>query len=114
MFCLSTTNKNAVQSIRRMFVELSERDIKNPVIVICDSNKDTMDESLIHFAIETGALLIDGFGNGICLGYHYADKNKIPDYKLMNSIAFGILQATRTRISKTEYISCPKLRKNLI
>ena len=113
VLCLSSTNKNAMQSIRRMFIELEENNIKNPAIIICDSTHDTMDESLIHYAIETGALLIDGFGNGICTGYHYNDKNKIPDYKLMNSIAFGILQATRTRISKTEYISCPSCGRTL-
>lgn len=113
ILCLSTTNTNAVQSVRRMFLELNEREIKNPAIMICDSNKDTMDESLIHYAVETGALFIDGFGNGICLGYHYGDKNQIPDYKLLNSIAFGILQASRTRISKTEYISCPSCGRTL-
>lgn len=111
--CLSTTNQNAVQSIRRMFLKLIENDIKNPVVIICDSNKETMDETLIHFAVETGALLIDGFGNGICLGYHYGDKNKLPDHALLNSIAFGILQASRTRISKTEYISCPSCGRTL-
>jgi len=113
VICVSTKNKNAVQSIRRMFLELNEHEIKNPAIIICGSNKETMDETLIHYAIETGALLIDGFGNGICLGYHYDDKNKIPDYKLLNSIAFGILQASRTRISKTEYISCPSCGRTL-
>ncbi len=113
VICLRTENRNAVQSIRRMFVELNEREIKNPAIIICDSEKETMDESLIHFAIETGALLIDGFGNGILLSDHYLDKNKIPDYKLINSIAFGILQATRTRISKTEFISCPSCGRTL-
>ena len=113
VICLSSTNINAMQSIRRMFIELEENEIRNPVVIICDSNDDTMDESLIHYAIETGALLLDGFGNGICLGYHYADKNKIPDYKLLNSISFGILQATRTRISKTEYISCPSCGRTL-
>ncbi|HSQ43509.1 MAG TPA: (E)-4-hydroxy-3-methylbut-2-enyl-diphosphate synthase, partial [Ginsengibacter sp.] len=113
VLCLSSTNRNAMQSIRRMYIELIEREIKNPVIFICNSNDDTMDESLIHYAIETGALFIDGFGSGICLGYHYSDKNKIPDYKIMNSIAFGILQATRTRISKTEYISCPSCGRTL-
>jgi (E)-4-hydroxy-3-methylbut-2-enyl-diphosphate synthase len=96
-----------------MFIELEENDIKNPVVIICDSNDDTMDESLIHYAIETGALLLEGFGNGICLGYHYDDKNRLPDNKQMNSIAFGILQATRTRISKTEYISCPSCGRTL-
>ena len=113
VLCLSSENTNAVQSVRRMFIELNEREIKNPVILICDSEKDTMEESLVHFAIETGALFIDGFGNGICLGDHYADKNKIPNYKLMNSIAFGILQASRTRISKTEFISCPSCGRTL-
>lgn len=113
VLCLSSTNKNAMQSIRRMLIELTENDIKNPVVFICYSNDDTMDKSLIHYAIETGALFIDGFGNGICLGYHYNNKNKIPDYKLLNSIDFGILQATRTRISKTEYISCPSCGRTL-
>lgn len=120
VLCLKTKRKNAVQSIRRMFIELNEREIKNPAIIICDSEKETMDESLIHFAIETGALLIDGFGNGIFLRDHSSDKNlpagrqdKNPDYKLMNSIAFGILQASRTRISKTEFISCPSCGRTL-
>ncbi len=113
VLCLSTTNKNALQSIRRMFLELNEKEINNPAIIICDSNKDTMDETLIHYAIETGALFIDGFGNGISLGYHYNDPANIPDYKLLNSIAFGILQASRTRISKTEYISCPSCGRTL-
>ena len=40
-------------------------------------------------------------------------KIEIPDYKLLNSIAFGILQASRTRISKTEYISCPSCGRTL-
>ena len=113
VLCLSSTNKNAMQSLRRMFIELVENDIKNPAIIICDSNDDTLSESLIHYAIEAGALLIDGFGNGICFGYHHGDINKEPDYKLLNSIAFGILQAARTRISKTEYISCPSCGRTL-
>jgi len=113
VLCLSSENTNAVQSIRRMFLELMEREIKNPGIIICDSEKETSAESLIHFAIETGALLIDGFGNGICLSDHYSDKNKISDYELVNSIAFGILQASRTRISKTEFISCPSCGRTL-
>lgn len=113
VLCLRTENINAVQSIRRMFLELQERFIKNPAILICDSEKETTAESLIHFAIETGALFIDGFGNGILLSDHYSDPNQIPDYKLINSIAFGILQASRTRISKTEFISCPSCGRTL-
>ncbi len=112
ILCLGSENKNAMQSIRRMIIELEERGINNPVIFICDSNYP-QEESLIHYAIETGSLLIDGFGNGICLRYHTNDNKDLPDYSLMNSIAFGILQATRTRISKTEYISCPSCGRTL-
>ncbi len=113
VICLSSTNKNAVQSIRRMFIALEGNEIKNPVVIIVDSAHENMDESLIHYAIETGALLLDGFGDGICLGHRFAEKNAATNYKLLNSIAFGILQATRTRISKTEYISCPSCGRTL-
>jgi (E)-4-hydroxy-3-methylbut-2-enyl-diphosphate synthase len=96
-----------------MFLELNEKKIQSPAIIICDSKRENIDESLIHYAIETGALLIDGFGNGIFLQDHYSDENKIPEYKLLNSIAFGILQASRTRTSKTEFISCPSCGRTL-
>jgi (E)-4-hydroxy-3-methylbut-2-enyl-diphosphate synthase len=113
VLCLSSTNKNAVQSIRRMFAELHEQKITNPVIVICDSRHENLDEALIHFSVECGALLVDGMSDGICLGWKY--KTNVIDYptETINSIAFGILQATRTRISKTEYISCPSCGRTL-
>ena len=113
VICLSSPNSNSMQSIRRMYIELIKNDVKNPAIVICDSSHATMDESLIHYAVETGALLIDGFVDGICLGYHYGNNTIAPQTKILNSIAFGILQAARTRISKTEYISCPSCGRTL-
>lgn len=125
VICLSSTNQNAMQSVRRMFIELQNRNIKNPVVLITDSSWQTPDEHLIHFAAETGALLLDGFGDGICLGYSskaqmenvkakgrtYLEVKDI--YQFTNNTAFSILQATRTRISKTEYISCPSCGRTL-
>lgn len=125
VLCLSSTNKNAMQSVRRMFIELENREIKNPVILMTDSAMQTPDEHLIHFATETGALFLDGFGDGICLGYSstaqmqllkatgrtYLEVKDI--YQFTNNTAFSILQATRTRISKTEYISCPSCGRTL-
>ena len=113
IICLSSQNRNAVQSIRKMFEYLDRQEVNNPVIIFCNSNKNNMDETLIHFAIETGALLMEGYGNGIWLGDHFEDKNYFPDNHLLNSIAFGILQASRKRISKTEYISCPSCGRTL-
>ena len=133
VICLSSTNKNALQSVRRMYMELVSRNIRNPVINITDSNWQTTDEHLVHFATETGGLLLDGFGDGICLGMtsesykaqetrnreqgtsvsgrNYTSNLTIEQF--INNTSFGILQATRTRISKTEYISCPSCGRTL-
>lgn len=141
VICLSSQRKNAMQAVRRMFIELENRNTRNPVVLITDSNRQTADEHLIHFATETGALLLDGFGDGICLGmtsdaythwnekgtmlggrrYTLHNRGSLPDgsqgregsEQFINSTAFGILQATRTRISKTEYISCPSCGRTL-
>ncbi|MBI2731083.1 MAG: flavodoxin-dependent (E)-4-hydroxy-3-methylbut-2-enyl-diphosphate synthase [Sphingobacteriales bacterium] len=131
VLCLSSANKNALQSVRRMMIELMNRNIKNPVVLICDSNGQTSDEHLIHYAIETGGLLLDGLGDGVCLGmgsksYEAAASSESPlnasgrNYlsnqtveQFINNTAFSILQATRTRISKTEYISCPSCGRTL-
>ncbi len=127
VICLSSTNKNAMQSIRRMFMELMLRKIKNPVVIICDSYWQTADEHLIHYSTECGALLLDGFGDGICLGMNSEAYNGMAannasgrNYlvnqsaeQFINNTAFAILQATRTRISKTEYISCPSCGRTL-
>ncbi len=125
VFCLSSQNQNAMQSVRRMFVEFAELGINNPVILSTLSALNTPDEHLIHFATETGALLLDGMGDGISLGYHGEITLDNPQtkgrtylpvkdiYQFTNNTAFSILQATRTRISKTEYISCPSCGRTL-
>ncbi len=125
VFCLSSKNKNAMQSVRRMFVAFADLGISNPVILTTDSSMHTPDEHLIHFATETGALLLDGMGDGICLGFtgeQGIDGAKVKGrtylpvkdvYQFTNNTAFSILQATRTRISKTEYISCPSCGRTL-
>jgi (E)-4-hydroxy-3-methylbut-2-enyl-diphosphate synthase len=131
VICLSSTNRNAMQSVRRMYAELVNRGIKNPVINITDSNWQTADQHLIHFATETGGLLLEGLGDGICLGmtkksydqlvasYQQMNAsgrnytNNLSIEQFINNTSFGILQATRTRISKTEYISCPSCGRTL-
>ncbi len=127
VICLSSTNQQAMPAVRRMFLELLSRNIKNPVVLITESNWNTADEHLIHFSTETGALLLDGFGDGICIGLSSAKYdsasinnasgrnylNNLSAEQFCNSTAFSILQATRTRISKTEYISCPSCGRTL-
>ena len=104
---LTSDNEHAMPELRRVFIELINRNIKSPV-VICREYLNTDEENfMIHSATDAGALLIDGLGDGIWL-----DTNS-SDLKNINSISFGILQATRTRISRTEYISCPSCGRTL-
>lgn len=129
VLCFSSTQKHAMPAVRRMFMELMNRKIQNPVVLITDSNWQTADEHLIHYSTECGALFLDGFGDGICLGMtkasyqlqssgtqdtsgrNYTSNTTVEQF--INSTAFSILQATRTRISKTEYISCPSCGRTL-
>eukprot|EP01136_Pigoraptor_vietnamica_P015034 Opistho-1_new@57704 len=129
VLCVSSTNPHAMPAVRRMFMELMNRKIQNPVILITDSNWQTTDEHLIHYSTDCGALFLDGFGDGICLGMtpesyrqlsqgkqdtsgrNYGTNTSVEQF--VNATAFTILQATRTRISKTEYISCPSCGRTL-
>ncbi|HRN47478.1 MAG TPA: (E)-4-hydroxy-3-methylbut-2-enyl-diphosphate synthase [Niabella sp.] len=130
VLCLSSNNANAMQSVRRICIALQEKNISHPIVFVTNSNWQTADEHLIHFATETGALFLEGFGDGIWLGMskqaysdfakaenhlsgrQYADSNGGAE-AFLNNTAFSILQATRTRISKTEYISCPSCGRTL-
>jgi len=125
VFAIGSVAQNVVQRIRRMMVQLMDQKISNPVILLSDSKGRTPDEHLISFATETGGLLLDGFGDGICLGFsagaaietaQVRGRTYLPVksiYEFTNNTAFSILQATRTRISKTEYISCPSCGRTL-
>lgn len=104
------SSAHAMASVRRTLVELAEKRISNPVILHASSQWNNADDDLIHYSTETGALLLDGFGDGLWLK-QAANAQHQP--AIVNNVAFGILQATRTRISKTEYISCPSCGRTL-
>lgn len=101
-------NAHAMPAVRRFFMQLQEEKINIPALLETHAADATADEQLIHFTVETGALLLDGFGDGLWLR-----GTGVSSRMLVNNVAFGILQATRTRISKTEYISCPSCGRTL-
>ena len=111
-------------SVRKYIVELTNQDIRCPVILAVESHETIIDEQLIHFSTDTGALFLDGMGDGIWLmndpkaiqntkvsGRTYLEAKN--NHQFINNTSFSILQATRTRISKTEYISCPSCGRTL-
>ncbi|MCW8850373.1 MAG: (E)-4-hydroxy-3-methylbut-2-enyl-diphosphate synthase [Melioribacteraceae bacterium] len=107
VFIVKTNNKHGLAEQRRIFVELANIGIQNPVVICRDYNLKDFEELRLFSAIDFGGLLIDGFGDGVWL------KNKFVSPFEINRILFGILQAARVRISKTEYIACPSCGRTL-
>jgi (E)-4-hydroxy-3-methylbut-2-enyl-diphosphate synthase len=124
VICLYSDNENPVQDTRRFVIELMNRGRDIPFILGVECMESTIDRQLIHFAVEAGSLLSDGMGDGIWL---INDPKKIlkdkvsgrtylvagNNHQFLNNTSFSILQAARTRISKTEYISCPSCGRTL-
>jgi (E)-4-hydroxy-3-methylbut-2-enyl-diphosphate synthase len=124
VLCCDSSHPQHLISVRRFIMELMVRDIRFPVILAVGSKHSSIDEQLIHFSAETGALLLDGMGDGLWLmndpakivnsrvsGRTYLETKN--NHQFLNNISFSILQAARTRISKTEYISCPSCGRTL-
>jgi (E)-4-hydroxy-3-methylbut-2-enyl-diphosphate synthase len=105
---IHTNNDHSMAEHRRLFVELINNDCKVPVIVSRSYQHLSPDKFQLYAATDVGGLLIDGLGDGVCL----TAEGSVSD-KIINQTAFNILQATRTRISKTEYISCPSCGRTL-
>jgi (E)-4-hydroxy-3-methylbut-2-enyl-diphosphate synthase len=124
VLCVHSTNGHAMPSVRRFFIALMNDNISCPVILKLSSQDSTVDEQLIHLATESGGLFLDGMGDGVWLtnqtsglqnarvsGRTYLEVKN--NEQFLNNTAFSVLQATRTRISKTEYISCPSCGRTL-
>jgi len=107
VFVLTSTADNAMQEQRQAFFLLEEIGIKVPVIIKRSYPALSENEFQLYAATDAGALLVDGFGDGIWLEAAQLSP------QLLLSTSFGILQATRCRISKTEYISCPSCGRTL-
>jgi len=104
---LETTAVNGMGAQRAFFIALMNAGIKIPAIIKRSYQESAADELMLYAATDFGALLTDGFGDGIWID---APQVALP---VINATSFNILQATRTRISKAEYISCPSCGRTL-
>lgn len=124
VLCIYSDAENGMQRMRYSINEMMREGNTTPVILMVRSNHPTVDEQLIHFSILAGGLFLDGMGDGIWLinnpevmqnsrvsGRTYLDASN--NHAFLNSTAFSVLQASRTRISKTEFISCPSCGRTL-
>jgi (E)-4-hydroxy-3-methylbut-2-enyl-diphosphate synthase len=105
---IDTYNKHGMAEQRRLFVELINKGCDVPVIIGRAYADLTTEQLQLYASTDLGGLLVDGLGDGIFIAAENCGSDK-----MINETAFGILQATRTRISKTEYISCPSCGRTL-
>ena len=105
---LDSFNIHTLPELRRMAIDLAHHQCKLPIIIKCNYSQLSQEEFQLFSSTDIGGLLLDGFGDGI-----WIKQKECVSIQMCNSTAFGILQASRTRISKTEYISCPSCGRTL-
>ena len=104
---LSTHHRNAIGSERAAMHKLLAAGCDVPVVLHRDYHETDTEALQLKAAADFGTLLLDGFGDGIMIHNHECEVS------VTDSCMLGILQATRSRISKTEYISCPSCGRTL-
>lgn len=105
---VETTNAHGMAEQRKLITDLIEAGLQTPVIIRRSYSGLDAESFQLYAATDLGGLLLDGMGDGIMISAGSCGGDK-----LVNETAFNILQATRTRISKTEYISCPSCGRTL-
>ena len=108
MLVLYSFHPNQTGEQRAFFNIMVENQINLPVIVLRTYNEIEHSRFQLKAAADTGILFIDGLANGLWLKNTFrANMRQITD------TAFGILQASRARYTKTEYIACPSCGRTL-
>lgn len=105
---IKTNNKHGMAEQRRLFMKLINANCDAPVIIGRNYENLSEEEFQLQASTDFGALLLDGLGDGV-----FIKATNCGNEQMKMQTAFGILQATRTRISKTEYISCPSCGRTL-
>lgn len=124
VLCIYSSEKNGMQRLRNFIVALMNKNVHCPVVLAVESMHTSIDEQLIHFSAQAGGLFLDGMGDGIWLindpsklqHAKVSGRTYLPtkdNHQFLYNTSFSILQAVRTRISKTEYISCPSCGRTL-
>lgn len=110
---LDTDNLHGMAEQRRFFVEMENMELNIPIIIHRQYADVDEEQFLLYASSDVGALLIDGMGDGVMLSWGSTEENTAKEIEFINRASFGILQAARTRITKTEYISCPSCGRTL-
>ena len=105
---LDFDNHDQLAEHRLFFAKLINANINTPVIIRRYYKNLNPSDLRLYSSTDIGALFIDGLGNGLCIA-----ADNCGSLNETNRTSFGTLQASRTRITKTEYISCPSCGRTL-
>lgn len=104
---LGTYHRNGLGAQRAALHKLRTNGCDVPVVLHREYREDDQESLQLKASADLGTLLLDGFGDGIMI------QEQEIDGVVLDRCMYGILQATRMRISKTEYISCPGCGRTL-
>ena len=107
---LESSHTHFILAMRSFVSKLINMQITLPVVFRKNHRFKSEDQLMVNASIDLGALFLDGLGDGIMLS---SKQPTLALRKLYNRTAFGILQASGMRITKTEYISCPSCGRTL-
>lgn len=104
---ISSTNVNRPGEIASWIDRFASLGGKNPIIIHMAYDDTDLEDLQVKAGADFGPLLLGGYGSGIWV------EGKAFTMESLNSVALGLLQAARLRISKTEYIACPGCGRTL-
>ena len=95
------------RAVHSIYTALQGAGVMPPVLFSVTYDCADMEMFQIAAAMDIGGVFIDGFGDGICI------QNVNTSVQHEVDLAFGILQASRARFTKTEFIACPSCGRTL-
>ena len=105
---LETSHINPVGEQRAFIHTLIAEGCETPVIAAGRYGENDLEDLQIKSAADLGVIFVDFLADGIFL-----DNEGTASNEDVLSVSFGILQAARVRVSKTEFISCPGCGRTL-
>jgi (E)-4-hydroxy-3-methylbut-2-enyl-diphosphate synthase len=105
--CLIYIHEATAESRRAFTTMIKEKSFHKPVIIMASYNESDQERFWIRTAAELAWYFIDGYADGLWLDHPFADNDQL------SATAFKILQATRARMTATEYIACPSCGRTL-
>lgn len=104
---LTSSHANRPGSMKSALHSMMRRGINNPVVLKVDYGSLPAEDVVVRASVDLGSMLLNGFADGVWI------ESEALGVSASASLAYGILQAARLRITRTEYISCPSCGRTL-